>query len=100
LSPIFVLELLHCGIVFSAGAGVKEDMQTCGVVDAEPDAEPDTEPGAEPDMKPGAEPDAEPVAEPDVDPGAEPDTAVCMTGVTAVGAGRMVASLVEDWGAG
>jgi hypothetical protein len=75
LSPIFVVELSHGGVVFSAGAGVNADMQTYWVADAEPDPEPD------------AEPDVEPGAEPDVEPGAEPD-------VTAVGVGRLVALLV------
>jgi hypothetical protein len=88
LSPIFVVEVSHGGIVFSAGAGVKADMQTCREPDADPDAEPDAKPGAEPDAKPDAE------------PGAEPDVAVCMTGVPTVGVGRLVASLVEEWGAG
>jgi hypothetical protein len=68
--------LSHGGIVFSAGAGVKADMQTYRVADAEPDAEPYA------------------------DLGAEPVTAVGMTGIAAVGVGRLVASPVEDWGAG
>jgi hypothetical protein len=36
MSPIFVLELLHGRDVFSARDDVKADMQTGGVVDAEP----------------------------------------------------------------
>jgi hypothetical protein len=36
LSPIFILELSHDVVVLSAGDDVKADMQTGGVVDAEP----------------------------------------------------------------
>jgi hypothetical protein len=45
-------------------------------------------------------PEAEPVAESYVDPGAEPDAAVIMTGITAVGVCGLLASSVEEWGAG
>jgi hypothetical protein len=38
LSPIFMLELSHGEVIFSAGAGVKANMQTEGVPDAEPEA--------------------------------------------------------------
>jgi hypothetical protein len=56
--------------------------------------------GLEPvaDAEPYANPEAEPVAEPYVDPGAEPDAAVSMTDGTAVGVGRLLALLIEEWG--
>jgi hypothetical protein len=104
LSPIFLLELSHGGVVFSAGADMKAGMQTGRVVDAEPDAdpktepEPDVDPDAEPDARLDAEPDTEPDTEPDAEPGAEPDAALSMNDGTAVGVGRLLALLIEEWG--